>query len=850
MSFHVIQNNFSAGELSPFMHARSDVQRYFAGASCIENFIPLPQGGVTRRPGTKWITKAKVNSIQLIPFFVSRNVGYILEMGEGYCRIIDQATDDYVRVAGSPVEFSHPYTTSQLPTLRWAQSVDVLFIDHPSHPPASITRESSTSWVYAVETMQDGPYLDLETDSSLSITDYQARMRIRSTAADFSGASVGKYVEYTYQGKVAIGKITALISTTEVEINPFDEFVFDPYEVDEAAVIVYESGAPKRLTSNIAVWQRKHEYRYFRQETGIWYLTNFRDPGTDNVAPGGVFTAYEAATIRTNDAAAPDSSPLTMQATTGVISWHNRSITSKVTASAAVFNATTDHNRSIRINIDGHHNWGRIYEVISTTVVRVSWDHFIPPWRKDYSVLIGKGTTDSWRLGAWYVGNYPSQICFHQGRLVHATTAREPNVVWLSKTDDFTDFGPTNDEGQVLDTSAIRAVLNTPEFGAVQWLASHQTSLLLGGETHLWRIHYTGQAGSLTPTSIVASEEIEVRSNSARIAKSASNVIFVGNGTVNATAYEFDVNGYTAKDLTIASEHMTRCLGANISTVAVQTLDHDRVWVLGSGGVAAGVVGCLVWNPKEETQAWSRHWLGHRVTSLATLDDEVYFAVSRPWGTTIEKLFTVAKSATTHGDDDLPTKALPLGHADWRYVDNWKSFTGVDLTTVAVDPGHFPVGRTVQVVADGSWRDAAVVDGSGNVAVSGAPASHVVVGLISPATLVTMPLDAGAQDGTGQGRGVKVSEVVARVIDSYNFKHGGQGEYTPPTSINASQLDTLSMRDSDDSMDAVSLKTGDYKMITPASWSEKGQIRIVKDDPYPLTLLALILKGTLHSMRG
>lgn len=46
-----VQPNFTAGEISPSLHARVDLDRYRAGLARLENFVPRPTGGVRNRPG-------------------------------------------------------------------------------------------------------------------------------------------------------------------------------------------------------------------------------------------------------------------------------------------------------------------------------------------------------------------------------------------------------------------------------------------------------------------------------------------------------------------------------------------------------------------------------------------------------------------------------------------------------------------------------------------------------------------------------------------------------------------------------------------------------------------------------
>lgn len=59
MAIRLIQNNFVSGELSPALYGRHDLKQYFQGAASIENFIVRDTGGLTKRPGTRFIDGAQ-----------------------------------------------------------------------------------------------------------------------------------------------------------------------------------------------------------------------------------------------------------------------------------------------------------------------------------------------------------------------------------------------------------------------------------------------------------------------------------------------------------------------------------------------------------------------------------------------------------------------------------------------------------------------------------------------------------------------------------------------------------------------------------------------------------------------
>ena len=50
-----LRNNFTAGELSSNIDARSDFARYFNGSLTLENFVVRPQGLLSKRKGNRFL---------------------------------------------------------------------------------------------------------------------------------------------------------------------------------------------------------------------------------------------------------------------------------------------------------------------------------------------------------------------------------------------------------------------------------------------------------------------------------------------------------------------------------------------------------------------------------------------------------------------------------------------------------------------------------------------------------------------------------------------------------------------------------------------------------------------------
>lgn len=100
-----IQSSLTTGELSPELDGRVDLGYYYNGSTKVSNATVLPQGGAVKRPGGKWIAKAKGECV-LIPFSFSATDSMIIEIGDGYARFFkdeDRVMEDAVTITGVTV---------------------------------------------------------------------------------------------------------------------------------------------------------------------------------------------------------------------------------------------------------------------------------------------------------------------------------------------------------------------------------------------------------------------------------------------------------------------------------------------------------------------------------------------------------------------------------------------------------------------------------------------------------------------------------------------------------------------------------------------------------------------------
>ena len=156
------QSNFTAGELSPRLAGRVDFARYFNGAARLRNMIVMPHGGLTKRPGFRYIAAARRDDrrSRLIRFEFSAEQAYAVEMAHGALRFFK---DGGLIAAGdppAPVELAAPWREEELGAVQAAQSADILYLVHPGHAPRKLARTSHVDWTLERVDFIDGPYLD------------------------------------------------------------------------------------------------------------------------------------------------------------------------------------------------------------------------------------------------------------------------------------------------------------------------------------------------------------------------------------------------------------------------------------------------------------------------------------------------------------------------------------------------------------------------------------------------------------------------------------------------------------------------------------------------------------------
>jgi hypothetical protein len=233
--FVTMQTNFTSGELDPLLRARIDLKATYNNAlEKATNVVCQPQGGITRRSGTRFLlalpntsTESAGNGSRLVPFEFSTNDSYMLCFTHNRMYVfkngalvtnINASGNDYLALT---------LPSSALNEMCWTQSADTLIVVQEDIAPIKIVRGASDStWTASTLTFDSVPkyaFTLTSTNPAGTITPsaVSGKVTITASSAVFNSGHVGQYINADPQGRA---KIIEFVSTTVV--NVVTEFPF------------------------------------------------------------------------------------------------------------------------------------------------------------------------------------------------------------------------------------------------------------------------------------------------------------------------------------------------------------------------------------------------------------------------------------------------------------------------------------------------------------------------------------------------------------------------------------------------------------------------------------------------
>ena len=816
---NAILTNFTAGELSPRLYGRVDLAKYQNGARELRNMTSLPQGGARKRGGSLFIHPTKDMTSRLVKFEYSTQQGYELEFGEFYVRfykakeraIICDVTKtitnvdlvsfpqpqitalshgfangdrviltdisgipelnnrefevtnvggntfrlkniDASAVQGSYIsggeaariyEVATNYTEDDVAELTWTQSADTLFVFSSRWPITKLIRNADADWDVEVGNVEEGPFLDMNTDEDNTVSLDQA-----------SGVAIMTFSQDTLEE----AHVGALFRIWE-----------------------YANGE----TFGYAVWA----------------------PGANVTVANGSFWEYKGNVYNVVSGGGQVFSPSAAYPT------HTK-------GTATIYYGASGASAEMRYEHSGY----CVVQVTDVIDTKNAWVNIVKN-RTPYTAYAARSSFQ-WQEGAWSdKRGYPTTGTFHEQRMVAAGTEYQPSTYWGSVIDAYLKFkdGDKDDE-------AYKYTISSNKVDAIRFMESTKRLNLFatGGE-------YIGQATStneaITPTNIKTSPETAFgTARNVNPVRAGPAILFAQRRGDNDNSprrvrefvYNFQTDQFTAPDLTILADHITKpglVRGAYVASPDVM------VWYCKTDGNMCA----LTYERDQQVVGWHGHYLGANDDGGLVLDvsavpgetgDDLWMIVERVInGETVRYIEVLTQGLEDTGDLE-----------DAHYVDCALVYEGAPAATIS-GLRHLE-GETVDALADGVPVMGLTV--SGSEITLPREASKVIVGLRYLSRIKTLRVESGAKQGTAQGQIGRVNEVIARLERSLGGRFGRDNQTT---------LDDIKYRDESLTplTQPIPLFSGDKLLDFDGEWDRDRYIVIEHDDPVPFTVTAIIL---------
>ncbi len=438
------------------------------------------------------------------------------------------------------------------------------------------------------------------------------------------------------------------------------------------------------------------------------------------------------------------------------------------------------------------------------------------------TTLSASTATENWRLGAFSdTTGHPSTVTFFEQRLVFAGTTEQPQTVFFSKSGDYENMD-ANIGGTIADSDAIIYTIASNQVNAIRFMTATRT-LIIGTAGGEFSVSGGGSDVAITPTNIL----IKKQSN-----HGAANLdaLAVGNVTLfmqrarrkmRELAYNFDVDGYIAPDMTILAEHITE---GGISQMAYQQEPNQIIWLVRGDGELVG----FTYQREQQVTAWHRHIFGGAFGSGKAVCESVAVI---PTDDTEYEVYVIIKrtinGATKRYIEVLNTfDFTETDNTTFNFLDSQLDYNGSATTTIS-GLSHLE-GQTVSILADGATHADKVVS-SGSITLDRS-ATKVKVGLSYTSLLQTMRIDAGARDGTSQSKTKRIYEITIRLFESVGVEVGPD----------LNNLERIPFRSSANAMNqGITPFTGDKEVEFRGNYETDGFVFVRQTQPLPLTILSL-----------
>lgn len=481
---------------------------------------------------------------------------------------------------------------------------------------------------------------------------------------------------------------------------------------------------------------------------------------------------------------------------------------------------TTDIGRLIRFEDPANDwTWLEITAWTSTTVVTATI--------KGINPSAGTATTD-WRLGMFSdTTGWPTVITFFQDRVFLAGATSHPDRWALSKTGGYSDttffFAPTDKDGVVKADNGITGTLQSGKVNAILWAGTDDKGLIIGTAAQEWILRASNTNEAISPTNAKTDAFSAVGS-------SYIQPIQVENGTIFAQRarrkifdiiYNLERDALKPRDLTITCEHISR---TGIAELKFQQEPINCIWMRRTDGLLIG----YTYYPDEAVFGAHRHVIGGtdtKVKSIAVIPsadgsrDELWLIVERTINGTTRKYIEYMER---YYEDDIAIE-------DAFCIDSGLTYDG-QATSIVTGLDHLE-GETVKVMLDGKSHPDLIVENGQVTLANNREGEKIQIGLGNVWAWKSQRIEAGAANGTAQGKTKRITDFVVRLLNTLGLYYGR----------NATEYDEYDFNQGAEYDETPALYNGDTDKIPwPAGYETDGTIYLQHDGVFPATILSVM----------
>jgi hypothetical protein len=891
----LIQRSLAGGIIGPELAGRADQAKYQTGLKDAINVIVQRYGGVTNRSGTRFVAETRhgdAYQCRIIKFVFNTEQTYVLEFGEQYMRVyrnggavIPDATawsnattylvGDMASFSGvtyyciadhlnqtppndsywAPMtpgfyEIPTPYSASDVRSIQYVQSGDVVTLTHPGYAPMELRRTAHTAWTMRAKSFQ--PTVERPTNCA-GTRGASGSLTYRYRVTSFDPTTM----EESYPGRAAGINISAATRANPCKLT--------------TAANTYATG-DEVFIDGIAGMTELNGKSYI---VTVISTTQFTLNGVDSTG----FSAYvsggtsKRTTIKIISCAAPTTpAPI-------VLTWSH--------VSDAYDYWVYRYNNGIYEFIGEAPGVAGAPTITFSDNNIASQSNLTPPGE-----FTGFADTDS----------YPSSCAYVQQRLILANTNDETERIWMSQVGNFNNFSRSS---PVQSDDAIEFQLAGRQVNAVRHLLEVAGKLVVLTDSSEWTVQGDTD-GVIRPTAINPRQQGYTGASPVQPVVIGPTAIYTqARGSVICDLrYDFNSDGYQGRDLTIFCPGLFESFG--LVACDYQQTPHSVVWVVRDDGA---MLGCT-YVRDHDVWGWHRHLTAGGDDAFEDVlsvpedgEDAVYVIVRRAVGSSVSRYverfatrqftdiaidaFFVDSGLTYDGRNTGSTSMDLGGGTNWDETETLActasasaftpsnvgdvivftaesgeshscTITGYNsVVSVSVRPDR-QLPADLQGIATTSWALAvntlsgldhlegrtvtALVDGSVNtdmLVVGGsvtldAPATIAHVGLPYTARIETLDAE-NMQGETWADKKRKIHKVAVKVKDSRGLWLGyGDGQLFEHEDDQAENYG-----------DPIPPFTGLIEENVDTTWEKSGKVVIEQRDPLPMTILAVIPVGSI-----